>query len=209
MKNKISKSFIEEIHKINILDYMQDEYESNFILNRNNNWANTNCPMPNHEDNSPSFGINSESNMFHCFGCGVKGDIIKLVQLVEGMSFVEAIQKLANYANLEIDVANLDIKSIIKDLSNNVNSFFKQTPDKPFPGGLTEISFLITMAERTKAHLKKSNFNIDEIKWVESIYKQIDSFTAEDNYKSIDRIWKDFAKNSRERLQINNGKSES
>ena len=207
MNQKISRSFIDEIHKISTIDFMEKEYDSNFIFNRSSNWANTNCPMPNHEDNSPSFGVNSDSNLFHCFGCGAKGDIIKLVQLVEGLTFVESIQKIANFAGIEVEIANLDLKTILRELSKNVNSFFIESKDNPFPGGLSEASFLIMMAERTKNHLRKSFNNIDEMKWIDTVYKDIEKFTSLEDYKNIEKIWNDFAKNSKNRLRLLNGEN--
>ena len=207
MNQKISRSFIDEIHKISTIDFMEKEYDSNFIFNRSSNWVNTNCPMPNHEDNSPSFGVNSDSNLFHCFGCGVKGDIIKLVQLVEGLTFVESIQKIANFAGIDVEIANLDLKTILRDLAKNVNSFFIESNTNPFPGGLSETSFLITMAERTKNHIRKSLNNNDEIKWIDSIYQDIEKYTALEEYKSIEKIWNDFSKNSKNRLRLLNGEN--
>ena len=119
--NKISRSFIEQINQISMIEFMEKEYESDFIFNKNNKWANTNCPMPNHDDSSPSFGVNTEINIYNCFGCGVKGDLIKLVQNVEGLNFLESIQKIANFAGLDLQIADLDLKNIIKELSKNIN----------------------------------------------------------------------------------------
>jgi len=39
------------------------------------------CPF--HIDTQPSLGLSDEKNVFHCFGCGIKGDIIKFVNLME------------------------------------------------------------------------------------------------------------------------------
>jgi DNA primase len=47
------------------------------------------CPF--HDDGTPSFYIYSESNRFHCFGCGVNGDVIAFIQKVAGLDFKEAI----------------------------------------------------------------------------------------------------------------------
>ena len=92
MDKKIDKKFIEELaNNTSIIDFMEKEFSSDFIYSKNSAWANTNCPMPNHEDNSPSFGVNTESNRYHCFGCGETGDIINLIKNVEGLNFAENI----------------------------------------------------------------------------------------------------------------------
>lgn len=50
-----------------------------------------NCPF--HEDNTPSLKIYSETNSFHCFGCGATGDVIEFIQLKEKTDKHSAILK--------------------------------------------------------------------------------------------------------------------
>lgn len=52
-----------------------------------------NCPF--HNEKTPSFSINPAWQRFHCFGCSVDGDAIKFVQDYEGLTFVDAVKKLA------------------------------------------------------------------------------------------------------------------
>src|SRR5690348_5959111 len=54
------------------------------------------CPF--HEDRVPSFRVYLNTNRYYCFGCGAKGDVIELVQRLEGVSFREALQRLAAVA---------------------------------------------------------------------------------------------------------------
>jgi hypothetical protein len=54
------------------------------------------CPF--HEDRIPSFRVYLNTNRYYCFGCGAKGDVIELVQRLEGVSFREALQRLATIA---------------------------------------------------------------------------------------------------------------
>ncbi len=39
------------------------------------------CPLPDHEDKSPSFSVNPEKNLFWCFGCARGGDVVELARL--------------------------------------------------------------------------------------------------------------------------------
>ena len=200
--DKISRDFIDNmIKKINIVQYMEDQYDCDFIINHSSQWANTNCPMPNHDDSSPSFGVNIENNYYYCFGCNVKGDIIKLVQQCEGYSFIEAVQKLANYANLDIEIANIDIKNIIKECQNLIESYNSDNSFK-YPGKLSEAGFYSAFTIRTKNYIKKVNFDKNEIDWIDDIYKKVEFFTFNEDYKSIKTIWDGFSKNCKERLDI-------
>jgi DNA primase len=52
------------------------------------------CPF--HNEKTPSFSINQEHQFFICFGCGAKGDVFKFVEMIEGLTFWEALKKLAD-----------------------------------------------------------------------------------------------------------------
>lgn len=58
------------------------------------------CPF--HKEKSPSFNVNEERNFYHCFGCGASGDALKFVMETEGLSFVEAVRRLAERAGITI-----------------------------------------------------------------------------------------------------------
>ena len=59
------------------------------------------CPF--HNEKTPSFNINTSKGFYHCFGCGESGDAIKFVQKMEGLGFVEAVQKLAGQCGVKIE----------------------------------------------------------------------------------------------------------
>jgi DNA primase len=61
------------------------------------------CPF--HGEKTPSFHVNREKGFFHCFGCGVGGDVIKFVELHEKVSFTEAVRMLATRFGLAIPEA--------------------------------------------------------------------------------------------------------
>ena len=58
------------------------------------------CPF--HAEKSPSFSVNAEEGLYHCFGCGVGGDIITFVREKEQLDFVGAIERLANKAGITL-----------------------------------------------------------------------------------------------------------
>ncbi|NEK59493.1 DNA primase [Geodermatophilus sabuli] len=58
------------------------------------------CPF--HDEKSPSFQVTPTRNLFHCFGCGVGGDVISFVQQIDHLSFTEAVELLAGRANVEL-----------------------------------------------------------------------------------------------------------
>lgn len=58
------------------------------------------CPF--HGEKTPSFHVNSEKGFFHCFGCGVGGDVIKFVELYDKVAFPEAVRMLAGRAGLQV-----------------------------------------------------------------------------------------------------------
>ncbi len=58
------------------------------------------CPF--HGEKTPSFHVNRSKGFFHCFGCGVGGDVIKFVELFEKVTFPEAVRQLAARVGLPV-----------------------------------------------------------------------------------------------------------
>ena len=79
--------------------------------------------MPSHEDSSPSFGVNIKDNNYNCFGCNAKGDLISLVQEVENLNFIEAIQKISVFAKLDVETSDLELKSLVNELSDSIKTY--------------------------------------------------------------------------------------
>ncbi len=63
------------------------------------NWLGL-CPF--HNEKTPSFNVNPELQIYHCFGCGVGGDVVKFLQEIDKVSFVEAVAFLGERAGIPV-----------------------------------------------------------------------------------------------------------
>lgn len=64
------------------------------------------CPF--HNEKTPSFSVAEDKQIFHCFGCGKGGNVFSFIQEVEGLSFPEAVEKVAELADISV---TLDVSS--------------------------------------------------------------------------------------------------
>jgi len=58
------------------------------------------CPF--HGEKTPSFNVNRDRGFFHCFGCGVGGDVFKFIELQEKVGFTDAVRQLAQRFGIPI-----------------------------------------------------------------------------------------------------------
>lgn len=58
------------------------------------------CPF--HNEKTPSFNVSSNKQFYHCFGCGASGDAIKFLTEHDHLTFIEALSRLAQAANIEM-----------------------------------------------------------------------------------------------------------
>src|ERR1041385_5244330 len=59
------------------------------------------CPF--HKEKTPSFNVNPQRQVFHCFGCHKGGDVFTFVREYENLSFLEAVKRLAERANVPLE----------------------------------------------------------------------------------------------------------
>ena len=69
-----------------------------------NHWAC--CPF--HHEKTPSFSVSERDQFYHCFGCGVSGDVVKFVQEIESTDFIGAVRILAARAKMTVPEGNFD-----------------------------------------------------------------------------------------------------
>ena len=85
------------------------------------------CPF--HSEKSPSFSVSPDKQIFHCFGCGVGGNVITFISKIEGMNFVETVQSLAERANIQLPTLENTgdfLKEELKAKVYKVNEFTAQ-----------------------------------------------------------------------------------
>ena len=76
------------------------------------------CPF--HNEKSPSFSVSPDKQIFHCFGCGVGGNVISFISKIEGIGFKEAIEVLAEKANIKLPSIENSVDSKKEELKAKV-----------------------------------------------------------------------------------------
>ncbi len=93
----IDNKTIEEIKmRLSIVDVISDYVK---LERSGKNWRGL-CPF--HMEKTPSFFVNEEKGVYHCFGCNASGNMFNFIMDIENVSFVESIKILAKKANVEV-----------------------------------------------------------------------------------------------------------
>ena len=94
------------------------------------------CPF--HNEKSPSFSVSPDKQIFHCFGCGVGGNVYTFLSKIENMSFIEAVQNLAARANVVLptlennaDSAKEELKAKVYKVNEFTAKFYHENLYKP------------------------------------------------------------------------------
>jgi DNA primase len=98
MRGRIEEAKIQEIReRIDIVDVVS----SYLPLKRSG--ANHLGLCPFHGEKTPSFNVNAPRQIFHCFGCGVGGNVFSFLMRMEGLSFPEAVRRLGERVGVEVE----------------------------------------------------------------------------------------------------------
>ncbi len=81
------------------------------------------CPF--HNEKTPSFTVYPENGSFHCFGCGVGGDVITFAMMIERLDYVEAVKMLADRSGITIPEEGFD--NSVQDLKNKIYEINRET----------------------------------------------------------------------------------
>jgi len=108
---QLTDAFVEEVRKqVDIVDVVSEHVQ----LRRAGRSFVGLCPF--HNERSPSFSVSPERQMFHCFGCGAGGTVIRFVMDIDGLSFVEAVMALATRANMPVpEILQVPAKDMEKE----------------------------------------------------------------------------------------------
>lgn len=94
------------------------------------------CPF--HNEKSPSFSVSPDKQIFHCFGCGVGGNVFTFLSKIEGISFIEAVQSLAERANIQLptlqnsqDTYKEELKAKVYKVNEFTAQFYHENLYKP------------------------------------------------------------------------------
>ena len=95
----ISREKINEIKEaVNIVDIVG---ESVALTKAGRNYLGL-CPF--HGEKTPSFNVVEDKQFYHCFGCGRSGDVFKFIEEMQGFSFAESVQVVAEKAGFQLDI---------------------------------------------------------------------------------------------------------
>ncbi len=131
---RYSEELIEEIRNSNDIVDVISQY---VVLKRSGRNFFGLCPF--HKEKSPSFSVSPDKQIFHCFGCGVGGNVIHFVSKIENLDFRETLELLANRANITLptldnsyqDNKRAMLKSKVYEINEITAKFYHENLYKP------------------------------------------------------------------------------
>ncbi len=122
---RIPESKIEEIrHAASVVDIISEHVQ---LRKRGKNYVGL-CPF--HSEKTPSFTVSEEKQIFHCFGCHIGGNVFKFLTEYHKISFVEAVQELAEQLGITIEVDQVNYseqqseQEILYDINTEAAKYF-------------------------------------------------------------------------------------
>lgn len=97
MKNRIPPELLQKIKDaVSIIEIVGEHV----VLKKSG--ANYSGLCPFHSERSPSFSVSDQKGLYHCYGCKAGGDLVKFFQEIHGLSFMEAVEELAERAKIAL-----------------------------------------------------------------------------------------------------------
>src|SRR5450631_416136 len=96
------------------------------------------CPF--HKEKSPSFSVHATRQFYHCFGCGVSGDVFSFVQKIENITFPEAIRAVAQKMGValpkqtfstEAEAKDAQLRTALLEIHERACAFFQECMRRP------------------------------------------------------------------------------
>ncbi|WP_456454883.1 DNA primase [Thermovibrio sp.] len=161
----VPRSFIEDLlSKVDIVDVVSR------YINLKQVGRNFTALCPFHPEKTPSFVVSPEKQIFKCFGCGVGGNAITFVEKYEGLSFFEAVKRVAEIAGVDLpsDFKREGVAKVEEEgfkAAKFFNSHLSKVLDYLNSRGITEETanrFLLGYAP--KGYLSKLSISKDSLK---------------------------------------------
>lgn len=76
------------------------------------------CPF--HKEKTPSFSVSPDKQIFHCFGCGVGGNVVHFISKIENINYRESLEMLADKAGITLPTSNIEVDSKKQHLREQV-----------------------------------------------------------------------------------------
>ena len=175
MNNSIDDILVQFNSKIRLSQFLSKYLE---LTPRGDSFV-AKCPF--HNEKTPSFSINDEKGLFHCFGCGVGGNVFTFVSKYKNLTFRESLQFIADLLGIKLTSYEKNFNSEIQKkkykLINLVNEYFKNNLldnvnaisylnnrdiDKSFISKF-EIGYCLPSHENLIKSLQRYDYSIDDL----------------------------------------------
>ena len=96
------------------------------------------CPF--HDEKTPSFSVHATRQFYHCFGCGVSGDVFSFVQKIENVTFPEAVRAVAQKLGIALPKASFSspaeaqeakLRTVLLEVHERASAFFQEYLRRP------------------------------------------------------------------------------
>lgn len=120
--SRIPNEVIEQVREANDITDIVGEYVQ--LKKQGRNYLGL-CPF--HKENTPSFTVSPDKQIFHCFGCGKGGNAATFLMEMEGFSFVEAIRILAEKSGIDLPEQKQEQGPVLSEESAGILEAFQWT----------------------------------------------------------------------------------